>query len=462
MNNRGFAPILALLILLAGSIFIASATGLVNIKGSVASITGSSDYIQAPYFATISCVQSGTSKSFSDGISKEGEWISDSLPKNTNEWSVMLEENIGSKEFNGRIFFQYYVCPQKTISSNCKRYDGISNTDPTFLNIGTISSDQHIWVQREGTYLFTERHDTNDKATFTVTYKPFSLYRQDSFRGGYQPVSGALACQVPYSDVAWSDRVLDAVGVDVDIATTRDLIPGESFNYISGTVTRLSEGNVQDGGYCIYSNGKGQIYPISKVTTASGNYNIVDVTDSPIKSVQCCTGDNLPDKTCVNGQWKSTIQAECSLFNPCEGTEWRASLQNLDQAVKYQCVQSQCKLEEKNVECTVDSQCSTNEKCDQNSFTCEQASVVGGPGEERIPLNQVDCVAKGYKWIPEKTTKKDKFLGLFGGESVTVEAHCEVPGPFNWKLWLGLGFVVIILFAFRSKLLIFVKKILPF
>lgn len=454
-NKKGLAPLIAIIGIIAGLITIMSAFGVINIKGSIASVTGSAEYIQAPYFATISCVQSGTSKSFSGTIAESGEWISDKLPKNTNEWAVTLYEN--NQPFLTDPFFEYYVCPQRQILTNCRHYDGKSSTSGTQLILPLVSADDFIWVQKQ-TYVFFNRKGS-DGGTFTVTYKPFELWRQDSFRGGYQQVSGALACQIPYSDPAWSNRVLSSVGVDVDIASSRDLRPGESFNYISGTVTRLSEGNTQDGGYCIYSNGQGKIYPITQVTTPSGAYNIVDVTKSPTKTVQCCNGDNLPDKTCVNGQWQSTIQAECSFLDPCEGTEWRASLQNVDQAVKYQCVEGQCVLKTKDVECTIDSQCSTNERCDVNSFTCEQASVVGGAGDERVPLDQDACLKKGYKWIPEVSTKKDKFLGLFGGSTVTVQAHCEAPGKFNWKLWIGLGLIVLILLAFRAPILLGIKKL---
>ena len=164
----------------------------------------------------------------------------------------------------------------------------------------TISSNRHLWVQKQTSTLGFGRKGLSGATAF-VSWTPYHLVRVDRLRGGEEQLSDEIGCTIPFTDISWKNRIISAPNVQT--AKSRSLNPGEKFNYISGTITRMREGNAQDGGYCIYSNGKGRIYPIERWETGSGVYNVVNVNAGAIKSVTCCDGDNLPDKTCKNGKW---------------------------------------------------------------------------------------------------------------------------------------------------------------
>lgn len=450
-SKKAFAPILALILLVGASIVLLSYSGVIN-TGSLLSSNGG--YIQAPYYATISCTQSGASKSFSQPIATDGQWLNSQLPSNTNEWSIRLLSESGTLFSTGRRF-EYYICPQQSLSSNCiRKFYPISSPYPAGnfdYQLGTISSDKYIWVQYQGQYLLNWRGRTG--STFEVTYKPFVLKRDDKFRGGVQEVSGAIGCEIPATDPAWTDRITSTLLGGVKIAPgSRTLSVGQDFNYISGTVTRMATGNVESNGqYCIYSNGIATLYPIKQLQTASYSYDVVDVTYSS-GSQDCCSGDNTPDRTCVNGKWQSTQNAECSFINPCEGSEWRADLTTAKQKIRYECISGKCQAQTQPALCTKDSDCSTNMRCDTNLFACVMASTVGGAGVTPLATNEVDCNKQGNKWIPKTSTSSGGFLG-FGGKTVIVEAHCEKPTAW-WKQ-------VLLIFSIIVLLIMFVKFVLP-
>lgn len=461
-SKKGVAPIIIALTFIAAVVTILSATG--YIRNPIASITGdvSAKYIEAPYYATIKCEQSSTANDYSADISADGEWISDNLPLNTDEWNIRLQSDPKSRlRFRRR--FEYWICPQRSKEDNCiHKSTASSDTGDFDYSLGSISSDRHIYVEFQS-FGFDFDYDPVDGGSFFVTYKPYTLFRTDRTRGGEQQVQGAIGCTLPPYDDAWEDRVVYSEDPDVKPSKDISLELGDRFNYISGTITRASMGNVQDGGYCIYSNGRANIYDIKKIKTQSHTYYVVDIDDK-IGTDECCDGQNEPDRTCIDGNWQSTRDAECSLFNPCEGSEWRTDYStSLPQAIKYSCVDGICQVETKEVECSRDTDCKTNEVCNPNTFECEQASVEGGGGEERIPTTQEECLEKGYEWIPKQTKKSGGLnVGGFGigGETVIVEAHCERPSFTSWGWIIALIFIAVVLLIFRNQLFAGFKLIL--
>lgn len=219
----------------------------------------------------------------------------------------------------------------------------------------------------------------------------------------------------------------------------------------------MSEGNMDGKYYCIYSNGVANLYPVIKLTTASNSYNVVDVTSGSKGTQDCCSGDNLPDKTCVNGVWKPTANAECSTLNPCEGNEWRQNLGTDKQVIKYNCVNSKCVAETKTVDCNKDSDCaSTNLRCNSNTFKCEVASVgVNNEGTKVLATDETTCVKNGDKWIPKTTSKKCPLFGLIpiGCSTEVVEAHCE-SGTINYLKWILIigGSLILYIYILRPLL----------
>lgn len=395
-NNRGQFFILAVVIL--GALGLG---GLLYSVLPVGSVVNSGDYIQAPYYGTVSCAAlPGGDLSFTNDLSSNGQWLD--LPTNTKSWTITLHKNTNSVLTT--YGFEYYVCPQKNIISNCEHFDWLAGassdqSDKSF----TVSSKKFVWAQKQSQGINTLfKRSGSSGGTYEVSYTAYGLLRTDATRGGQQylnPADSTAGCTVPYSDVSWENRILSASGVSgLTTATSRDLQPEEKFNYISGTITKLAAGNVQtykgSSAYCVYANGQANLYPISQVQTPQATYNIVDTQGASIGTEICCPGDNLPDKTCgSNFQWIATANSQCSITNPCEGTEWRADLTNTKQAIKYACVSGSCQAQTKAVECTVSSQCGTNQYCDPNSFTCVNGQV-GGTGS--IP--GLDIAKNGWPW----------------------------------------------------------------
>jgi len=438
-DKRGVAQIFMIIGLLAGILTIMSAFSLLPEVASIGGL-GDADYIQAPYYANIKCdFAVGGSKTI-QWAGRTGEWISDKLPENTQSWDINLQD---SSFLNN---YQAYVCPQRSKESNCIEYKTTGSSGRQF----TASSDNHILVEGTNGIGLKSKDMVFD---FSLEYKAFNLVRDDIFRGGVQQLSDGLGCEIPIYDIAWQNRIKFWENRNMP-NPARSLQPSETFNYISGSVTRLAEGNVQDGGYCIYSNGQAKIYEVERME-ADKTYYVVN-TNSVQGTAQCCDGSNLPDKKCQDGRWIETLEAECSIFDACEGTEWRADVSSLKQAVRYDCVSGQCVKKTKDVECTISTDCSTNEICSTNTFTCIPACVGCDGGDERLPTTQSECVEKGWDWIPATT----KTTGIFGvGVTEEVEAHCQKPSS-AWITWLILiGIFGLIIFLFRGQIMAGVKLI---
>ena len=450
-NKKAMFPLLivAAFILITGLLITTNVLNPGDIIGGV-----ENGYFSIPHYATIKCEQSGTAKFYTNSLATDGQWLE--LPSNANQYDIKFK--YGDTPLWSTIgYVEYYICPQKSISSNCQYQKGVSHSD---VNVGAVSGSSYVWAQKIKTNAIGLGKYADDGASYTITYNPFVLLRYDSLRGGQQEVSGAIGCQVPSYDEGWANRVISAIGLSVPDGTakTQILQPGERFNYISGSLLSVAAGNLDGNAYCIYSNGKATIYPIRSLTTGKATYNIVD-TNIPSRTQECCSGDNLPDKTCVNGQWLSTATNECGLFNACEGSEWRRDFNADSQLIKYDCINNKCAVAIKQVECTKDSDCSSNFRCNTNSWVCEQASEITTEGVKSIPTDESTCRNKGYNWVPKTTTKIGTWpFNIFGSKTTVVEAHCEPPASI-WK-WIFYGVVIIIIGFVLIKLFPFIRHLL--
>ena len=454
-NKKAFAPILIIIAVLAFAAYFVS-TGAIN-KISTGDLTGSTvdGYIQVPYIPFLKCDLSGTTGDYTKTIDGSGgQWLE--IPENTNGYDVRLtSEKKGTFETGRR--FEYYICPQRGITTNCDHKFSETKAGDFDLNLGKISNGRYVWVEYQGQYLFSYR--ARPGANYKITYQPYTLQRTDILRGSGE-IQGSEGCNVPNNE--WDNRLISNFKDKSASDGVRKLQPNEIFNYFSGTITRMSEGNMDGSFYCIYSNGIATLYPVRTLKTASSTYNVVDVSESA-GTQSCCSGDNLPDKTCVKGNWISTEKAECGLLSPCEGNEWRQNLGTDKQVIRYECVNSKCVAKTKTVDCNKDSDCaSTNLRCNLNNFKCEIASVgVEDKGTAVLATSETDCIKQGNKWIPKKTTNTGLLFGLipYGGKTEVVEAHCEAT-QINWLFWILTLLILIILFYFGKPLLISLKGVL--
>lgn len=458
MNKKGVIHPLVLAIgFIASLLTILSISGIINIQGAVAELTGTSsgEYIQVPYIPFLKCDLSGTTRDYTRTISGTGgQWLE--LPDNTNGYSIkLMSEKLTTFETMRR--FEYYICPQESITTNCIRKVTDWKAGDFYINLGTLADGRYVWAEYQGVYWLSYR--ARSGASYQITYQPYTLQRTDLLRGSGE-ILGSEGCYVPYTE--WNERLISSFKDKVPSDGDRTLQPNEIFNYFSGTITRMALGNIENGKYCVYSNGVATLYPIIPLKTAIATYNVVDV-NSPSGTQACCSGDNIPDKTCVNGKWVSTLNEECSFLNPCEGNDWRPNYGIDKQVVRYECVSSKCVLKTKAVDCNKDSDCaSTNLRCNPTTFKCEVASIgVDDAGTQVLATSELDCLNQGNKWIPKTTTRTGLLWGIipFGGTTEVVEAHCE-PQTIKWLLWIAIGFIVVAFFLFSSRLMAGIRMLL--
>lgn len=381
----------------------------------------SSGYFEAPYFATIRCEQKGVSDTLTGTIPSNGEWISDKLPTNTNEWSIkLLSDKRGTFSIDKR--FEYYVCDVKDLgSSTCRRstteYKSVANTYFS-ENIGTISAKKYIWVQYQSKTLTGIKGE--DGSSYEVTFKPFVLTLEDRLRVGLNEI-GTNGCIIPTSDISWQNRILSSTDTDLEIATSSNSLKvGEWFNYVSGTVTRAEEGNLQGGGYCIYSNGNAKIYSLDTLKTAQATYKIVN-TDDIIGNPECCNGLTYPDgKTCSNGNFINLNEKPCSTSSDCGSLEWNRYLGEEKTIAKWTCQKNigdstgTCVQQTQKVECSADTDCANGYRCSVNTWKCVSSATIGNTS------GQLTC-DKWYQEEGSETTYKYSVLGIkFGATEQKV------------------------------------------
>lgn len=407
--------------------------GLVLILGAgtfLQSITGER-YVEVPFFATISC-ERGISSDFQATIPSDGDWFykGRGLPENADAWNIKVKTpEEGSFSAGKRV--EYYICNSRDFCSNkVSKLLSVSEIRyGTTINIGNVDADKFVWVQYQTKGLFGWKD--SDGASLDVTYKPFSLIRNDPLRGGRQEIS-SVGCQVPTSDVSWLKRVTGFSGssnIDVWSGGSK-LEVGQIINYISGDIVAVNDGNLQSGGWCIFENGVANIYEIEQLTYGAGNeINRVNL-DNRIGSNECCDGEVYPNnKICQNGEFISIEEAECSSRRDCGTLEFfpigSGSIGRLD------CVNEKCEtVDIRTVECTSDQQCKTNEKCSRNTFICEVVSAQGGTGEETQDtcttnadcLNGLSCL-EGVCDISEKNESK---CNIFEKNVIRTEKKCGI------------------------------------
>lgn len=396
MNKHGFGiiPIIIIIAIVATLAILITANEI-----NFASVTGQPTYpgfIQLPVSATISCVQSGQAATLSYqtdsdlNIPNGGYWLSDNLPSNTNAWNVQLNVNPGFFScIGGGDQVEIYECTARNFAS-CYFHQflpqGLVIANQQTIQLGSIPSTNYVWVQTQCSRLGSKIGING--GTATVTYNPYILQRSDVLRGGITYFANNIGCNVPNSDSSIANAIISEFGISTNtqVYHGNQMQPGQSFNYITGTVTSITQGNTATYNgqqvYCVHQNGNGNaaIYPIGQITTNSNTYRVVDLTSNPIVSnLLCCPGDNLPNgQTCAdNFRWTQIANSQCDILRPCGGSGWVPNLQNPTQVISYQCINNQCVAQTKTVDCTINSQCATNQICDPANYKCVDASQQG-------------------------------------------------------------------------------------
>lgn len=405
----------------------------------------SDDYFEKPYAGTIICdstngvekigiIQNKESALF-NGKSYPGMWLSDELPKNTDIWNIKVTGPAGTY-YQNRLF-SYIICPTRDLTASC--LDGGTKeltSQNDFVTFNSPSS-RYIFVS-----IRSKITGAFEQGNYNVVYNAYFLKMKDIFRGGDQLVPNAIGCVVPTSDISWTKRILSSTSSEYKISSSDNVLqPGEFFNYIGGTVTARKDGNIQDNGYCIYTNGKANIYKIDTIKTATSEYNIVD-TSSIIGSPECCNGIAYPNgQICSNGNFVDITSKPCNYNSDCGSLEWNRDLTTSNQIIRNYCGPNKiCTSETKKVDCTINSNCASNEICSRNTWSCITASTI-----EDVSSNE-EC-SSWYQEPGIKSEYKYKFLGFsFGKQEVeTCVIKAWIPYAMAGIIVLILGSIVIVL-----------------
>lgn len=449
-NKRGYSNIVLLITVLAGLLTIASYLNILDLG----SVVGSGSYIERPVFYYDKCEQVGGLKYSSNyGLATNGQWLN--KPSVSSSYNVIL--NVEDYPFSvGKVYFNYYVCNSKVISSsNCRVYnqEGRVRSAGDSITISGVGNNEYVWAQ------FIKSVSGFDKtaskgATYQIGYIPYGL-RQYNVLGGSSSQINPNSCTYP-SGYSTSDTIisedLDKVSKPEGRTTDeRTLQPEEVRWYVAGYLTsaepsfKLTYKN-QDA-WCRVSGNRGEIYAINEIRTSGGAYKVASSDWSDyLGSETCCPSSTRGDEVCnSNFQWEKIKGSECSAFKSCGSPNWVPYSSN--ELIKYSCVNGYCESETRDVECASDYDCKdSNQVCDLNSYTCEKANVnLDGQVIETIPDSEQACIEKGGKWVTQE--KEDKsflnFIGI-GEPDIIVTEYCDL-SKGNYLVWIIVIVVVILL-----------------
>jgi len=461
-NKKGvIPPAFIILGVIASIIAVLSFAGYIDIKGSVASITGTGQYIERPVFYYDKCEAVSSYKySVPTSLADDGQWLP--KPSVTNQYDVKIK--IVSTEFSlGGYRVEHYVCNSRVASSsNCRVYSKKQSVvKGSIVDISNVKPEEDVWVQyQKNPTGFDWR--ASGGATYQIGFIPYGI-RQYNVLGGSPNQINPNDCTYPSKQ---SDTIIstdaDKVGNYEPSKNTNERVlqPEEVRWYVAGYLTSASPSfALRYGGkdaWCRPTGTSAEIYQINEIQTAGGTYRIASVDWSDyLGSETCCPSQVRGDEVCNdNFQWEMVAGSECSAFNPCGSPNWVPYSEG--KLIKYSCVNGYCESEIKEVECASDYDCKdANEICDLNTYTCVDANVdLDGQEIITIPDNKADCEEKGGVWITETSERLDilSWLGITKPK-VIVEEYCELKKPFNWAL-IGIIIVaVIFIYVFRYPLL---------
>ena len=181
---------------------------------------------------------------------------------------------------------------------------------------------------------------------------------------------------------------------------------------------------------------------------------------NPSGTEECCPGDKLPNKNCKNDfTWEEIkvineetgeTNVECSDWKPCSGAEWNRDVTKDKTLVKYNCVDNKCVRTEKQVDCTVSSDClGPNVMCSPIDWTCVQASEVETGGTESVESSRQECLDKsskqwwmGWSWIE---SEECGFWCNLGFAQPTKIGKCKADYLKYWIIGAIAGFLIFII-----------------
>ncbi len=429
-------------------------------------------YFELPIWGTIECASAPGGEITSGEITIPSAGIVANCPVNTQECDIGI--NYEGDTIGTRRYVNWQIC--ESDMSNCGTVETwsmpwLSGYTPEVRDhkiINDMSVDSIVAIEI-GNTISRIIGDGIEGGSALIHYEPYILWRDDVTMGGRNPLTDSADCEVPAEsgmDSVWSNaitfsNVLSQSGDTVIVYSDNRLKPDETFNYVTGTFTRASLGNMityngQDG-YCV-ENTQGEndaiIYKIGRIETNSVIYNIVDL-NTELGREDCCTEGAIElSRVCQDYVWTTVdidpvtgdSEIECGIQKPCPV----GVLEYSDtESFQWQCIESTCHITDiKTVECTDNAQCGTNEIC--INFACESGGTVkgqdlGGDKDTGTVTNADDC--KAWESFVVKDSMEKSFwnnLGFGEGTPVTTTKCVTNPTILLVVIMLGFGALVIV------------------
>jgi len=310
------------------------------------------------------------------------------------DYTITLTTPVDSNLLQDEDRLLYSIC---NVNGNGCDYKDISKELPNAkqsysITLPLATSQQYVQFEYQDRCSFGEsttgcvngwktQTSTNRQITVTGSYRPFSLFKHDTFGGGKIALSETCADPVSVSESNNIDLVLSTTlsNVDTKSTSTKSLIVGESWNYISKpAISSLEEVETYNGqnAQCINK----VMYGFDTIKTLNGNEYIVVNLNKKIATVDCCNSDILPNYQCIDHKWVSKeTERQCSTLKPCpmEGS-WNVNTDDTTRTsqITQTCENNICVTQTRKVECANSYACSEGYSC-SDEFKCVQTSIIG-------------------------------------------------------------------------------------
>jgi len=353
----------------------------------LATTVPSGSYIQVPTFMYYECAPSGSKVTGTfNYLRSDGAYIS--CPENADTCDLDLRINEDINPILKAVVLRTKICTGNVDTCTALESQTVQSNQDNGVVIRTfnnIRKDQYLYVHFQYTSAIPLLYWDYDKGQVRANYNPFILWKTSVLQGGrieYSSIDqGCIFTSANSQNLL--NSVSNLVGISIPTQSSSSNIqlePYKTRNFVDGFVSAPTPSvnfvtyNGKQG-YCLNR----QIFAISEVTTNYGTYKIVDTNFNTrlSNSVTCCPGETEPSRKCnSNYQWENIEQAECSILDPCGGSDWSPS-GSPKTLIRYNCINSKCIGESKVVECTSNSDCAGNPKgsvCDTKDYICVNIS----------------------------------------------------------------------------------------
>jgi hypothetical protein len=454
-SNRKVAFLLMLL-LVGGFIIALPNTGLIEMAGI--GIPGG--YIESPIFSYIKCEQCGSIDTTPVYTKDAGNKILNRPPiTDAYEVTVFVPESvIGARKL------LWAVCDEDN-EADC--LDKIENS-PNEVNLNLLSSNYYV-IPRQIDYKekvimsYQKRNIYLRYTDYPITYQlQFQRYclREYSIKSGPLGAINTVDCKINFDKGEYISTDIKSILKDVEqISTDRvsqfSFQPNERRYYVDGFVTSpapslLLDYNNQDA-WCRQDGTTAKIYKVNEVKVGAFTYKIASPDLSDLLDVKvggCCPGHPLGDSVCGDDfTYKQITGSECGGFKTCGYPNPLPFGEK--QTIEYQCVENKCQPIIKNVSCSSDYDCGDNQRCNLNTFTCEDIEIEEG-GDPKPKAEKTDVCTAFWEtpYVYSKETKDygtwgyKKWLGLQPNTETETGVRCRTAG---WVWIVGFGLVAVIL-----------------